>query len=350
MEQEKIIKAFAQLGKLMRDLGEDKPWDGYSSGVTRSEYETLKEVMARQVAYNGWFTLSNVRKSMLAIGSLLTVENLTTWAKNYSYTENGKTVAVIMAGNIPLVGFHDFLSVLISGNHVVAKLSADDKTLLPVLTSHIIQFCPELKERITFTTGRIAHMDAVIATGSDNSLTYFQQYFGKYPHIFRRNRTSIAVLTGEETDNELKGLGEDIFSYFGLGCRNVSHLMIPADFELSRFFEAIFDHSEVVHNNKYGNNYDYNKAVYLLNQHALLDNNFVLLRESSELFSPLAMLHYQRYSSKKEVEAFINQHIDKIQVVVGREYLPIGSAQCPGLNDYADGVDVMKWLEELDQK
>lgn len=331
----------------MRNLGEDQPWHGYEAGVTETEYEQLKNLIARQVSYNGWFTQENVRMSLKALGELLTQENLNEWTSRYKYTNSPKKVAVIMAGNIPLVGFHDFLSVLISGHKVIAKLSSDDKTLLPALANHLCDLEPELKERIDFSTGLVKEMDAVIATGSDNSLKYFEQYFGKYPHIFRRNRTSIAVITGKESEEDLEKIGEDIFSYFGLGCRNVTHLLIPKDYDLDNFFKAIVGYSEVIYNNKYGNNYDYNKAVFLLNQHPLLDNNFVLLRESDELFSSLAMLNYQRYSQASEVDSFINKHRNQIQVIVGKEFVPFGTAQRPSLMDYADGVDVMDWLQKI---
>ena len=247
-----------------------------------------------------------------------------------------------MAGNIPLVGFHDFLSVLVSGNKIVAKLSSDDKTLLPALGQHLIEFIPGLKERIVFTSGRIGEIDAVIATGSDNSMQYFEQYFGKYPNIFRKNRTSIAVLKGDETEDDIKSLGSDIFDYFGLGCRNVSYLLLPEGFELSRFFEGVISYGEVIHNNKYGNNYDYNKAVYLMNKLEILDNNFCLLRESNELFSPLSMIHYQFYKDQSDIDNYIKEHESKIQVVVGRDYLDYGQAQCPAFNDY-----VMQWLNKL---
>ncbi|MCR9173980.1 MAG: acyl-CoA reductase [bacterium] len=347
MKQEAIIKGFAQLGKLMRALGSDEQWSDFSVGVTEAEYHALQVTINKQFSLNGWFVKENVRKSLLALGNELTEENLTQWAKNYSFHENPKKVAVIMAGNIPLVGFHDFLSVLISGHHVVAKLSSDDATLLPKLAEHLVEFTPELQPRIRFSQGRIGEVEAVIATGSNNSLKYFEQYFGKYPHIFRKNRTSMAVLDGNETKEQLSALGDDIFQYFGLGCRNVSHLMIPKDFELNRFFEAIVHHGEVINNNKYGNNYDYNKAVYLMNKAQLLDNNFLLLRESKDLFSPLSMIHYQRYSDQEEVDVYLAQHQEDLQVIVGNKYTPFGKAQAPALDDYADGVDTMQWLSEL---
>lgn len=347
MTQKDIIRGFAQLGKLMVALGYGKPWSGYDTGVTEEEYSKLRTEISKQQIYNGWFTPENVKSSLTGHGEWLTEEKLSQWAANYSYAEKPINVALIMAGNIPLVGFHDFLCVLISGNNAVCKLSSDDTKLLPALAAHLIEFVPELKDRITFTTGRLPEFDAVIATGSNNSLKFFEEYFGKYPHIFRKNRTSIAILDGSETKEELQLLGDDIFMYYGLGCRNVSHLLIPEEFELSRFFEGVFPHSEVINHKKYGNNYDYNKAVYLLNQHALLDNNFVLLRETDKLFSPLAMVHYHRYKDQAEIDRYLKHHEEDIQVVIGHGHIPFGEAQYPGLTDYADGVDVMKWLSGL---
>src|SRR5690606_18163769 len=189
--------------------------------------------------------------------------------------------------------------------------------------------------------------DAVIATGSDNSALYFESYFGKYPHIFRKNRTSVAVLNGTETETQLEALGQDMFAYFGMGCRNVTHLLLPTGYDVNKIFSAILPQSEVIQNNKYGNNYDYNKAVYLMNKIPLLDNNFVLFRESDELFSPLAMVHYQYYSSQVEVEQFIKENREKIQVIVGKNYTDFGTAQCPAWNYYADDVDTIAWLNKL---
>lgn len=347
MERNEIIKGFSQLGKLMQQLGANQEWPGFASGVTEEEYLKLNTIINRQISYNGWFTKENVRKSLSALGGLLNEDGLSEWSKNYGFSKKPKDIALIMAGNIPLVGFHDFLCALVSGNRAVCKLSSDDKTLLPALGEILINFVPELKNRIVFSTGRLGNIEAVIATGSNNSLKYFEQYFGKYPHIFRKNRTSVAVISGNESKEDFQRLGDDIFSYFGLGCRNVSHLIIPEDFQLDRFFEGIFEHSDVVNNNKYGNNYDYNKAVYLMNQHALLDNNFVLLRESDDLFSPLAMLHYHRYKKISEVESYLENHREDIQVIVGQSHVSFGEAQHPGLSDYADGVDVMEWLSSL---
>jgi hypothetical protein len=347
VKRDNEIKGFVQLGKLMTSLGKEELWNGFSTGTTEAEYLKIQHIIAKQFSYNGWFTKENVLQSIGSLGELLTEEQLTNWLADYSYVNTPKRIGIVMAGNIPLVGFHDFLCVLLSGNIAISKLSSDDNTLLPALAEQLIQFSPSLAERIQFSMGRMGEIDAIIATGSNNSFQYFEQYFGKYPHLFRKNRTSIAILTGNETAEELRRLGIDIFSYYGLGCRNVSHLMIPVNFDLDRFFEAIIDFHPIVNHHKYANNYDYNKAVYLMNLMAILDNHFVLLRETDELFSPLSMVHYHYYSSPDEVNEFIQKHSDSIQAIVGQEYIPFGDAQSPKLHDYADGIDVMKWIMGL---
>jgi hypothetical protein len=347
MNKQQLIRGFNALGNLMCLLGDNQPWPGFSCGLTEEEYQNINVLINREVIHNGWFTPVNVRQSLKTLGSILTPHGLEVWTQKYTYAKEPKKVALIMAGNIPLVGFHDFLCVLLSGHIVVAKLSSDDKFLLPALIEQLIKLDSEIKERIVVTDGRIGNVDAVIATGSDNSVLYFDQYFGKYPHIFRRNRTSIAVLDGTETHEQLFQLGHDIFDYFGLGCRNVSHLLIPTDFDLNRFFEAIVPFGGIANHHKYANNYDYNKAVYLLNKVDLLDNNFVLLRETEELFSPLGMVHYHRYTSEEEVKVYLESNQEKIQAVVGNQYLPFGAAQRPSLEDYADRIDTMGFLEKL---
>ena len=347
MKRENEIQGFVQLGKLMTALGNKETWSGFSIGSTEIEYQKLQEIINKQFVLNGWFSKENVLQSLSSLGNQLSKENLTTWLNDYTYTSTPQRIGIIMAGNIPLVGFHDFLCVLLSGNNVVAKLSSDDNTLLPALSELLIQYAPSLKNRITFSFGKLGEIDAIIATGSDNSTKYFEQYFGHYPHLFRKNRTSIAVITGNELKEELTALGKDIFSYYGLGCRNVSHLLIPKDFNLNRFFEAIVDYHPIVNHHKYANNYDYNKAVYLMNLMELLDNNFVLLRESEELFSPLSMVHYQYYETQKTIDNFLEFQKENIQAIVGHNYIPFGEAQSPKLNDYADGVDVMKWLNNI---
>lgn len=347
MEKDNVIKAFAQLGKLMSHIATKQKWENFDCGITENEYENLQRIINKQFVLNGWFTKENVFQSLNALGSQLTESNLNEWTNDYSFSISPKNIAIIMAGNIPLVGFHDFMSVLISGHNAICKLSSDDKSLLPALAQHLIQFSPELKQRIIFTNGKMNKMDAIIATGSDNSIRHFKDYFGHLPNIFRKNRTSIAVLTGTETRDELALLGKDIFEYFGLGCRNVSHLIVPENYSFNLFFESIVDFHPIINHHKYANNYDYNKAVYLLNKSNLLDNNFVLLKKSNELFSPLAMINYHYYKNEEELNQYLEYHNEQIQIIVGKNYTAFGNAQRPLLTDYADGINTLNWLQKL---
>ena len=347
MKNTNFIRAFHQLSLVLDSLGPGEEWPGFQAGVTREEYDSLEKVIRLQFNLNGWFTLESVRQSLAAWGRLLKEDNLHSWLEPYAFSGKSKRVGLIMAGNIPLAGFHDLLSVVLSGHHAVVKMSSSDQTLLPALLEVLLGFEPELRNRITITPYKIGEIDAMIATGSNNSLNYFTEYFGKYPHIFRKNRTSVAVLDGTENEKELEALGSDIFTYFGLGCRNVSQLLIPQDFELARFFKGIFPYGQIINHHKYANNYDYNKAIYLMNREELLDNGFLLLKESGELFSPLAMLYYKRYSGPQEVAAYIEEQKENIQTIVGHGCTPFGKAQSPELWDYADGVDTLKWLSGL---
>jgi hypothetical protein len=347
VKKESLVQAFCQLGLVMRNIGENKPWESFDIGITASEYDEFNALMGTLKHHNGWFTEEMIRKAIGNLGESLNKENLEQWCDQYTFSKKPKTIAVIMAGNIPLVGFHDFLCVLLSGNRIMAKMSSEDDKLLPVLAEFLICFYPEVKDFISFSDRNMKGFDAVIATGSNSSFLHFEQYFSKYPHIFRKNRTSIAILDGTESESQLKALGDDIFVFFGRGCRSVSHLLLPRSFEINKVFEHIVHQGAVVNNKKYGNNYDYNKAVHLMNQEKLLDNNFVLLKETKLLSSPLGMLYYHFYDDVDEVNSYCEEHKDSIQCRVGAGGLPFGTAQSPKLNDYADNVDTMQWLNSL---
>src|SRR3972149_3042639 len=224
-----------------------------------------------------------------------------------------------MSGNIPLVGFHDFFCVLMSGNIFVGKISSDDEFLLPAVSKILIEIESGFKERIHFTNqpfNKSSAISAFIATGSNNSARYFEFYFGKYPHIIRKNRNAIAILDGTETEDDLKNLGKDIFQYFGLGCRNVSKIFIPQDYNLDEFFSAIVDFGDVINHNKYYNNHIYYRTIYLLNKEKFLDNNFLMLKESEQIASPVATLYYERYKTKEELFKKLESQKDNIQCVV----------------------------------
>ena len=256
-----------------------------------------------------------------------------------------------MAGNIPLVGFHDFISVLISGNKVLGKLSSNDKILLPFLTQKLIEIEPEFKEYIQFSDKKLENFDAVIATGSNNTSLYFEHYFGKYPNIIRKNRNSVAVLSGEESPTQLEALSKDIFTYFGLGCRNVSKLYLPKEYDFKPFFNAMYSQKDIIHNDKYMNNYDYNKAVYLMGGVNLLDNEFMLLKEDTGFSSPISVVFYEYYNSLQEVEKYLAKNTEKIQCVVStsniENAIPFGKTQSPELWDYADSIDTLEFLLNL---
>ena len=347
MNIEQRVSAFIQLGKIFGYLKEDQDWPGYDCGLSEDEFNAFKDGIVRAGQQNGWFTPENVRESIAALSEMLDEQALRKWINEYTFSAESKRIGIVMAGNIPMVGFHDLLCVLISGHKAVVKTASNDSVLLPLVIKTLNQLAPEMSGSIELLSSKMTNYDAVIATGSDNSARYFESYFGHVPNIIRKNRTSIAVLSGNESDAELKMLGVDVFRYFGLGCRNVSKLLIPRSFELDRFFNAVFPFSDVINHHKYANNYDYNKAVYLMNKDELLDNGFILLKEDERLFSPLAMLFYQRYQETSEVEAYLETHQDSIQCVVGSGKLDFGTAQQPGLKDYADGIDTMKFLQGL---
>ncbi|TXB66923.1 acyl-CoA reductase [Vicingus serpentipes] len=351
MSLEKRINAFIELGTFLKQF-KNKVINDSVQNLNEKFYDDFDYLIKRQKAFNGWFTEVFVLESIDAIAEMLTKENLQEWVSNYEINDfTPKNVGVIMAGNIPLVGFHDFLSVLISGNNVIAKTSSEDNTLLKKIAEILIEIDAELATKIKFVE-RLENFEAVIATGSNNTARYFESYFGKYPNIIRKNRNSVAVISHNDEKENLNKLGNDIFQYYGLGCRNVSKLYVPKGYNFNQFFEAIFeDFQDIVNNNKYANNYDYNKAVYLLGNNQLLDNNFVLLKEDESFSSPVAVLHYEYYEDIEELKNHLQSQKENIQCIVSNEApiesLKFGEAQQPKLWDYADGVDTMAFLTNL---
>lgn len=347
MDLKRRLNAFDALGKYLGKISKDNPIENH--------YSDIEPIIQRAMAENGWFTFENIKFALQRWAQTLSEENLQQWVSNYDLEVLGKpsnkTIAVIMAGNVPLVGFHDFLSVLITGNKVLAKLSSNDKVLLPFIAKQLIAIEPDFKHLIEFSEGRIDGFDAVIATGSNNTSRYFDYYFGKYPHIIRKNRNSVAVLTGSETLEELELLSNDIFRYFGLGCRNVSKIYIPQEYPFEKFFKAMFSWKEIIHNHKYINNYDYNKAVYLMDGLPLLDNEFLLLKEDQGFSSPIAVLFYESYESLEHLGKILFAQLENLQCVVSRDNLlggvQFGETQSPQLWDYADNEDTVAFLLKL---
>ncbi len=303
--------------------------------------------------FNNWFTFENISIATKAWSLLLTKSNLDKWLSSYTLQQSEpKTVAIIMAGNIPLVGFHDLLCVLITGNKSIIKFSEDDKILPKLVIDELIRIEPEFTNYITISDERLPKdFDAVIATGSNNTNRYFEYYFRNKAALLRKNRTSVAVLTGTESADDLQKLGGDIFTYFGLGCRNVSKIYVPESYDLATFFESIEHHSTVLEHHKYTNNYNYHKAIFLLNLAPHLDNNFIVVKEDESLASPLGTLFYERYSSLDVLNEKLKSRSEDIQCVVGYSGINgavnFGKAQSPELWDYADGVDTIDFLNNL---
>lgn len=338
------INAFIELGDFLRKFPSQ-----------HSLTKVLAEIVEKDHIFNPWFTNNNILQSIKAIGESLREDNIESWIQNYPNIDkqtDKKKIGVITAGNIPLVGFHDFLSVLISGNIFKGKLSTKDNRLLKFISDFLININKDFNDLIFFCEDKLEDFDAIIATGSNNTARYFDYYFGKYPNIIRKNRNSVAVLDGTETTDDIKNLGLDIFSYFGLGCRNVSKLYLPENFCFDMFFDNIQNYQEIYKHNKYANNYDYNKSVYLMNQIQHFDNGFVIVKEDIEFASPIGVLFYEYYKDLNDVKNILLTNKEQIQCVVSKpgiieNSVDFGKAQSPELWDYADNVDTMKFLLEL---
>lgn len=306
-----------------------------------------------QQAYraNAWFVPENSLRALKSVTCWLESDALQRWIQAYDGLNQShndlKTIGLVMAGNIPMVGFHDLLCVLVSGNKAQVKLSSDDGVLIPFLLNVLFDVSQQFRSLVQIGY-KFQQIDAVIATGSNNSARYFDFYFGKYPHIIRKNRNSIAVLTGHEKDAELSALGDDVFSYFGLGCRNVSKMLVPEGYNFDRFFQCIEVYGDrLMQHNKYMNNYDYHRALFLLNNEPFLTNNFLSLRQSAVLSTPVSVLHYDFYHDEEDLLRKIAADENHIQCKVGGKYLPFGTSQQPGLADYADGADTLEFLIRL---
>lgn len=352
MTVENRIEAFAKLGTFLSQFQPDGIVKNDSVQMNEMFYEPFTLQINRAAEFNGWFTKNNVLTAFSKWSKILNYNNLNKWTSSYDLSNiNQKKIGVIMAGNIPLVGFHDFLVVLISGHKLIAKQSSSDSYFLPLIAKYLEYVAPEFKGSISFTDEKLSDFDAVIATGSNNTARYFDYYFGKYPHIIRRNRNSAAIIKGNETQEELKGLGEDIFRYFGLGCRSVSKLFVPKNYDFDTFFEAIYDFKDVLNYDKYVNNYDYNKAVYLMSQYKLLENGFLMLKEDQNYASPIATIFYEYYEDELALAKKLKDDKESIQCLVGSseqlKTVPFGETQNPQLWDYADDVDTMAFLQQL---
>jgi hypothetical protein len=301
---------------------------------------------------NSWFTKDNILFSVESWSKSLDNNYLIAFTKSINLNiKSPKKVAIIMAGNIPLVGFHDFLSVLISGHSVVVKQSTSDKHLLPFLAKYLEHIEDGFKGKITFTEEKLSNFDAVIATGSNNTARYFEYYFKDKPNIIRKSRNSVAVITGKETEEDFINLSDDVFQYFGLGCRSVSKLFVPKGFDFDAFFTGMYAKKDMINNAKYANNYDYNKAVYLMSLFDLLENGFLMIKEDESYSSPIATVFYEYYDNEIDLKIKLHQDREKIQCIVSKDFIEnevaFGQTQHPKLTDYADGVNTLEFLSTI---
>jgi len=331
MNLQNRMDIFSQLGKFLMEG--DKQWH---------------EVKQKASAKNPWFTPEFIDYAVHRIVTqYLDPQKLQEWTAHYHLDEPAKlsSVGIVMAGNIPLVGFNDFLCVLMSGHRALVKLSAKDDTLLPFLAEKLVEIEPAISEKIQFAEN-LKNCDAYIATGGSQSARYFEKYFAAYPHIIRKNRTSVAVLDGTETTADLEKLADDIHLYFGLGCRNVTKIFVPKGYDFIPLLEAFNRYLYMRDHYKYANNYDYQLSILLLNNRYYMTNGSTLLTEQENIFSPISVLHYEYYDKKEELLLHLSKQTD-IQCIAGKSFLPFGTTQQPGLFTYADGVDTMQFLLTL---
>jgi hypothetical protein len=350
---ERRIKAFVELGEILGLAAESLETAQPGFG---ERYPAFSKALHEASLYNPWFTPANIAFALRAWQKTLTPESLDMWLSAYKtviQSIESKRVVVIMAGNIPLVGFHDFLSVIMSGHCFIGKLSSDDRLLLPAIADVLFAIEPKFKKSIQFTESTIKDFDAIIATGSNNSARYFEYYFSKYPHIIRKNRNGVAILGGSENDGALVKLGSDICSYFGLGCRNVSKIFIPVGYDPKRLFVALEPYIKTLSDHhKYMNNYSYQRSIFLLNNTPHFDNGVFIITESEKYPSPIPVLYYQFYQNIEALKSKLQADDELIQCVaidlfVDKKTVQLGCTQSPGLADYADGANTIEFLNSL---
>jgi hypothetical protein len=346
------ISAFTKLGLFLSQFSQEKVEQKNHIEHNELFFNGFKHQLKLARENNSWFTKENITFALKSWSNALTKTNLNYWIlENYKQNTTSKKVAIVMAGNIPLVGFHDFLSVLLSGHSVVVKQSSSDKHLLPFLAKYLEYIETDFKQKITFTEDKLTNFDAVIATGSNNTARYFEYYFKNKPNIIRKSRNSVAVITGNESEADLTKLSDDVFTYFGLGCRSVSKLYVPKNYDFNNFFNGMYVKKDMINNAKYANNYDYNKAVYLMSEFDLLENGFLMIKEDESYSSPIATIFYEYYDNEIDLKIKLHQDREKIQCIVSKNFIEseiaFGDTQNPQLWDYADGINTLDFLSKI---
>lgn len=341
--------ALVQLGKVFNSVVNFESWPGYPCGVEKVEFENFKIKINEASIKNPWFTKDMIHRCFMNWADCLVEKELDDWLKKYDnlkYNDH-KTVLIICAGNLPLVGFHDILCSFILGYKIKVKLSSNDDVLIPAIIDLLSLFFDNINERVQILEKKPKDFDCVIATGSDNTNRYFEYYFGHVPNLFRKNRTSIAVIDNSAKEEDFKKLANDVFSYFGLGCRSVTKVFLPKKFNTDLLFNAFYKYKELINHNKYMNNYDYNRSIFLLQKQPFLENGFLILKEDENLFSPVSVVNYEFYDDLDQLNNKLQGLSEKIQCRVGNGGIPFGTAQQPKLWEYADGVDTINFLTRI---
>ena len=339
------ITLFVKLGRFFSDY--------INNNLESLERNKFDKAINESILHNSFFSKKNILKSLLSWSNVLTKKSIHNFLSNYliKIKKREKKIAIIMAGNIPLVGFHDFFCVIISGNFAIIKLSSKDSHLFKFILSFLVKENPDFDTKFDVVENKLQIFDAVIATGNNISANQFELYFKKYPKIIRKNRHSIAILNGNETKKEIELLANDIFYYYGLGCRNVSKIFIPNNYNLDILFKSFVLWNEVINKNSYSNNYNYYRAIYLLNKEVFFDNGFVLLKESEKIGSPVGTIYFEYYKSDNQIKEMIKKNNEKIQCIVSNNNYPktikFGETQMPNLNDFADDIDTFNFLLKL---
>ena len=340
----KRVELFVSLGKFFKDF--------IDNSADKNLTKRLSDVIHQAKNHNNYFTEDNIINCLKNWSYSLQKRKIKSFISSYIIEKkNPKSVAIIMAGNVPLVGFHDFLCVILSGNKAIIKLSSKDSHLMDFVLNYLCSICIDFKDYYKICQEKLSDYDAVIATGNNLSASKFKEYFNDYPNIIRKNRHSVAILKGDESNDQLQKLSNDIFNYFGLGCRNVSKVYLPKNYNLDLLFRSFIKWKKVINNNSYANNYDYHRAIYLLNKEVFFDNGFILLKESKKIGSPVGTLFYEYYDKYEDIEKSLSKISGKIQCIVSNEnienFIEFGKTQSPELTDYADGVDTFDFLLKL---
>ena len=339
MYKEIFIKNFSTLGRSV----ENALQSAYNNTLLDRAFED-------SLRLNPLFTINMQHEALKIIcKKFLNINCLHNWLTPYKELlfERESTVGIVMAGNLPLVGFHDFLVTMASGSRAQIKLSGKDR-LLPALFEMLCEINPYWRARVAFTEHLPENIDLLIATGGEEASKFFKSEYDEIPKIVRSSRSSIAILKGDETIDELRRLSDDIFLYYGMGCRSVSTLLVPFGYTFELLIEAFKNKENAITSEDYLSAYRYQKALAAMNKSGYSDGGFYILREHSSFPPPMGVLNVLTYRNVDQINEFIDSNKLHLQCVVNRKFnnsnIEFGEAQYPSLDEYADGVNSLEFL------